>query len=478
VNFSFYLYSAAAYRDISKYVINSTLIPYIDRNRDFSLRASPINFDLFDTATYIPAPGDKVKIEYSGTVIFIGRVKKAKHIRDQNIYKVEVLNRLSDLQNYLVDWDTLQSDIYNNADTVVLSSFPVSSVDIINQRMTSAGHGATTGQTISFSTTGSLPAGLKLYRTYWIKVIDANTLEIYANSTLTVLAGFTSGGTGTLTISVITINRDKYTSYDNEGYDNVKISYLIERMFSIAGFSLTSNLKTAAIGTFTKSGADRIYTGDDFRIDVSALYGINQSSARDSRFTNDSLWSDRALKITFFDFISMVYKSMGGFVVPSGDDAFTSYHANTVGETYTISNDDQYNYIDTDIAAEYKDYSFEIDYGNTSSSYRAAYYQNSSLSIFEALKKGDGGNKIRWYSNLAFLFEDKDGAVGDVESNDFWDVTSLGVSGANTRFTRHMLTNYKQEEFETILTFSVKAVIENYIDTENEISRILQEIYT
>jgi len=477
MSFNIYLYSSGAYQDISDFVSDCSALPYIDRNRDFTLRASPIRFNLSDNSTYIPSPNDKVKVEYSGAVVFIGRVKKARHNRIDRVYETEVLNRLVDLKNYLVDFDTLQSDLFNNADTVILSSFPVSNVDVINQQMTSVGHGATTGQTVTFTTTGTLPAGLILYRTYWVKVISADVIEIYADSGLTTLAGFTDGGTGTITVKTMTINRDKYTSYDNEGYDNVKISYLISRMFVIAGLTLTSNLANATIGTFLKSGADRAYTGDDFRIDLSALYSINQANARDSRFTDDDSWVDRASKITFFDFVSIVYKSMSGILVPTGADAFIDYHAPTQGEKYTVTDDNKYDYVDTDEKAEYSTYSFEIDYGSSASDYRAAYYQTSALTILEALKQGDGSNKINWYSNLAFLFEDKDGNAGDVEINDFWDVTQLGIGGNNTRFTRQLLTDYTSEEIETDVTTSIKAVIENHIDIENQKSRIIQETY-
>jgi len=472
-----FLYSAGAYRDISDFVFGCSTIPYIDRNRNFSLRSLSITFSLCNNSTYIPAQGDKLKVEYSGTIVFIGRIKKSKHIQYDRMYSVEALNRLSDLQNYLVDWDTLQSDLFNNADTVFLSSFPISSVDTITQQMTSVGHGAATGQTISFTTTGVLPSGLFLYRTYWIKVIDVDTIEIYANSTLTVLAGFTDGGTGIITVKTMTINRDKYTSYDNEGYDNVKISYLVERMFAIAGFTLTSNLKTSTIGTFVKSGVNKIYTGDNFRIDLSALYSINQMFARDSRFTNTDLWGDGSAKITFFDFISMVYKSMSGFIVPAGVDSFTDYHAPTVGEVYTVADDNSYGNESSKVKAEYTDYSFVINYGASQFDYRAAYYQNSSLTIYESLKKGDGGNEIKWYDNLAILFEDMTGAAGDVETNSFWDVTLLGIAGANTRFTRYLLTNFTSTEIKTNVDISIKGAIENYLDIENQISGILQETY-
>lgn len=73
----------------------------------------------------------------------------------------------------------------------------ISSVNTTNSRITCNGHGLTNGARAFIRSTGTLPTGAAIVRDY-VKVIDANTIELYTNNTLTTQRTFTTVGTGTL----------------------------------------------------------------------------------------------------------------------------------------------------------------------------------------------------------------------------------------------------------------------------------------
>ncbi len=73
----------------------------------------------------------------------------------------------------------------------------INSVNTTTSRIVCNGHGLSNGAQGFIRSTGSLPTGLAIER-YWIKVIDANTIEFYTNDTLTTQKLFTTTGTGTL----------------------------------------------------------------------------------------------------------------------------------------------------------------------------------------------------------------------------------------------------------------------------------------
>lgn len=62
---------------------------------------------------------------------------------------------------------------------------------------TSTSHGFETGQSITFTTTGTLPSGVSLGRVYWIKRATANAFQLHASPEEAYAAsGAINGGTG------------------------------------------------------------------------------------------------------------------------------------------------------------------------------------------------------------------------------------------------------------------------------------------
>ena len=70
-------------------------------------------------------------------------------------------------------------------------------VDPDNDRVTCAGHSVTNGDRVFIRSTGTKPTGLTTQR-YYGKSIDANTLELYSDSALSIKADIQDQGVGTL----------------------------------------------------------------------------------------------------------------------------------------------------------------------------------------------------------------------------------------------------------------------------------------
>lgn len=81
------------------------------------------------------------------------------------------------------------------------SQLPISSVNATTDRLTVTAHGLSNGARAFVRSTGTIPPGLTIQR-YWISVIDANTIELHTNATLTARADITGAGSGTLRLQI------------------------------------------------------------------------------------------------------------------------------------------------------------------------------------------------------------------------------------------------------------------------------------
>lgn len=84
-------------------------------------------------------------------------------------------------------------------------TFVDANVNTGTDRITLTAHDLVSSESCTLTTTGTLPTGLATSTTYYIKVIDANTIELYSNATLATIVDITAasgGGTHTLTTGI------------------------------------------------------------------------------------------------------------------------------------------------------------------------------------------------------------------------------------------------------------------------------------
>jgi hypothetical protein len=116
--------------------------------------------------------------------------------------------------------------VYTDA-TPAVKTFVDADVSALNNTVTKASHGFTTGVKIALTTNGVLPAGLSA-TTYWLIVVDANTFK-FATSLANALAGTAvditaaaGGGTHTVTPASLSGTCKLQGSNDGTNFSDVK----------------------------------------------------------------------------------------------------------------------------------------------------------------------------------------------------------------------------------------------------------------
>ena len=100
-------------------------------------------------------------------------------------------------------WDKLSYDVVRFQSAVVTITIAAPGV------VTWTAHGLKTGDFLQLSTTGALPTGLAITTTYWVSVVDANTLELStskANAAAGTYITTTGSQSGVHTATCINVN--------------------------------------------------------------------------------------------------------------------------------------------------------------------------------------------------------------------------------------------------------------------------------
>lgn len=95
-----------------------------------------------------------------------------------------------------------QTDSPSASVSTTTDTFVDGDVTVGTDRITLTAHGFVSSQQVQLTTTGTLPTGLSLATNYYVKNIDANTIELYTSAALTTIVDITAaagGGTHTIT---------------------------------------------------------------------------------------------------------------------------------------------------------------------------------------------------------------------------------------------------------------------------------------
>lgn len=112
--------------------------------------------------------------------------------------------------------------------TDTAQTFATTDVSTANDTITEADHGLSTSRPITFTTTGTLPAGLTLNTTFFVIFVDVNTFKVASNLQNAfdeTPVDITDVGTGTHTIVA---NKDRFDFID--GYESYVIWRAVEMM--------------------------------------------------------------------------------------------------------------------------------------------------------------------------------------------------------------------------------------------------------
>jgi hypothetical protein len=261
-------YYNSSWEDISDYVVEGTdKVPYISRNRDFTLRLEIWRVTIAQTLKDNPTfsgwenftAGDRIRITSGATTLFVGYVLRSPLNYSTLEFDVQVITDINKLQNYLVDYDTLHSTI--------------------------------------------------------------------------------SGGSPSTT---------EYRAYSYYIMPTIHITYLIKKMFAIAGLTLdTSNVDDETAFTYIWDEGEETeqtmtVTYKDLFIGESELYCLSNSVNAYHTIIDYVTYDYKKEKISFFDFVSPICSYLGFTIDIVSTD---NYELNLVTDNYTIDDDSKYDYV-------------------------------------------------------------------------------------------------------------------------------------
>jgi len=115
--FSVNNYYSGSWVDISDYIIGAGEVPYISRNRDYSMRLEILTLQIAGTlqnirgSDYNFLAGDKFTIKDDSTFLFLGEVVSSIFNYDRNVYELEIKSALNNLIKYSCNHDTLHTTL-------------------------------------------------------------------------------------------------------------------------------------------------------------------------------------------------------------------------------------------------------------------------------------------------------------------------------------------------------------------------------
>lgn len=158
-------------------------------------------------------------------------------------------------------------------------SFTDANVNTSTDRLTVTSHGFTSGEQVKlWNSGGALPTGIAYLRSYYVKVIDANTLELYrgytAPSTFTTLINITAAtGGGTHYIDNVTLGNNPHKHFNIEVSDSTgAVQTRLEALYDLD----TTFIRTASAHFVVNDG--RLYvTSSDQSANKEVRFGLDET---------------------------------------------------------------------------------------------------------------------------------------------------------------------------------------------------------
>jgi len=435
--------------DISDYLNSEPFVPYVDRNRDYTLRST--GFDMYINFNYsnLISKNDEIKVEDgSSNVIFSGYVSKSSMNYTQRKIIVNVESHLMLLSSSVIT-DSLKAVFgIAAANFTGASNFYIEDgtpTEFDPDLVVDTGHGLSNGDRVMFDVGGD---NIEAYQVYYAKVEDVNKFEVHTNSSLTspILDLMDIDGIGGTYISGAAINEDKYFT------DRVQVLFAIQSMFDDVGLSLTiTGMDSSLVGQFVANSSTVNFHLDDFSILFDDMWNINQSEY-------DTI--DKTRLITYRDFISEYFTQTSTVIKCIGEKAYQLVRGES--EEYTI-NDLNGRYESNDVEPKYSGVKYELK------------YQGDSI---DDLETGDGTIDI--FENYVLRFGQAN--QGGTYNNEIWLPTKNSLTptisnvGLSKRI-RSLTQGYNEKKYTALLETSFKQVVENYICIAemNKVSEIIQE---
>jgi hypothetical protein len=425
--FKVYNYFSAAWVDISDYVVGSSEIPFISRNSDYTLRADTWTMEIAGSIQvdlvggYRFAADDKIKIEKDSAFLKGGYIESSYYNYDRQVFVLTIKSSLFKLQDKMLGY-------------------------------TEFGAAFATGSGTQF----------------W---------EEYLAS-----------------------------------YPSVQVLWALEKVFAGCSLTLTvpNGIKTEVL--FTRAAGTnwdgRVITRGDLYFDENQLFCLGMQAAVNPVTivntgvlrTNYSLLdlfvglqltikNTHDPEVDCFAFVSEVLTSLKLTLDETDFDTFT---LTAPTASYTIADDDKYGYESTGVTSKEKNVGYSLASYNVDGNWAIA---NSNRDKYASATettppeyRTSEDSAINMMINFRMLFADVANPAAGLYNESTCEPTASGVlivdDGEITAHLNPLACRYAAlainktvEDITTVATDTFATVVENFIDLENQTSRIIQETY-
>lgn len=448
--------------DLSDHIVRCDRIPITVRNRDYSPVAEGFGFSLGFNCLAVPQAGDPVTVIDDTTPIYLGFVEKVRNNYNDLIYEVTIENALYKLEKTMVSFAELGELI---RDVLSVEETPCI-FDNVPNSVRADSHGLYDGDSIAFFTDGSLPSELEQGRAYYVKRLDASNFQITEHLGSSTGINLTNDGSGNHYFRYV--DSDPFCFRDNENTPNIKLSWLLEKIFEAADLVLDlSEVQTIVLHSQVIGGTSYDYDIRDFCIDENMFYCLNQSQAMYYEVIDDpSSEADYSLsKISCWQFLGEVCSSFGLALEVADDSPFTY---KLVRENFTFSAAD-----DTILGLSEETIMPAAEGYTVYRKLRArSHYQSSTPTELEEANKsvtGGGKEEITCLSSFKILLRDLRSGItpGTVASGFEYPFSKVIERKQN------IVANSRVEKRYTLpLQNDIPMVVEHYIDPEKLTSEV------
>lgn len=291
--------------DISDDVMQSGLVPFVSRNRDWTITSEGFSFGLSYTNPATVLVGDIIEVYNNSDAEFLGIVERVTNDDTQELDRIQVAhffkNGITDnlikptlLRPFLIDTDDNIKDATINTTT-----------DKITYTVPGGDPAAQNGDFVYFQA-DTLPTGISNTSQYVVQnqsVASGDVTFEIAELGTAIKIDLTDTGTN---VKIGLTDKKKYIQYDSEGLPSCNVKHLIVSLGAMLGFVIdTTNVDDIAMPS-NPAGAKL----DDLRMDENMMYAINQSFAVNSEYiqTNEDAISKQ---ITAFELLSELFSLFG-----------------------------------------------------------------------------------------------------------------------------------------------------------------------
>lgn len=459
--------------DVSSYVVRIDDVPINDNNRNLEPIASGFTCDISDAYTNSIAVGQKVEFFLDSTAHFRGYVAFNKYDYQRKVKVITVNHVLMLLENKYVDYTTLNNVLVQTDSSSIAKT--ISSINTSTDFLTSVGHGYINGDALLFYTTDTLPNPLIGGRYYYVVNKTTDTFQLSTSYSGSVI-NISTSGSGTITCKEA--DKSKYNYRDFDGYPNVSVSWLTEKLFEIAGMSINSSSVDSTVKYTVYSDPGGSAYPVDWReiiLDENMLYSINQSVASYFNVIVDAdiIKSYFPARVSCLSLLSFIIGKLGFRIKYTGSETFTL--TNWTNTVYSLSSDDKLKY------------SSYTDYGENNTAYGAESYNNNrdnystnttagaTFDISDGYSfNGSSGNynNINWWTNLIFFLRS---GSGDILTSAYTPANYWRIDQASTYSINAIEGDWLVEEIEAPIQASNVNIKSEFIDVDRRRSIIVQE---